>query len=214
MVKVCDFPEQLNTHIDNLLQKVCGSSLESIRLNIAPQWLTFALDTGVHYKNSSFIKSLVEFHSKLPLALSSNAYELGQITEKCARVRVLFKDRLAKLAAELKLFGDECANLEHVLVAVKTDDGGKAVANITKRLEKDKKEFVEGSVHSTLSKFFNGMPKVAVEVEAVAGATADAVVAVVEAPAATAKKRGATATTGTPKAGAKSKKQKNGQNGE
>ena len=140
MVKVCDFPEQLNTHRDNLLNKTCGSSLDRIGLNIAPQWQSFAQDTGVHYKNSSFIKSLVEFHSKLPLALSSNAYELGQITEKCASVRVLFKDRLAKLAAELKFFGDECANLEHVLVAVKTDDGGKAVANIRKGLEKKNKK--------------------------------------------------------------------------
>ena len=206
MVKVCDFLEQLNTHIDNLLNKVCGSSLDTIGLNIAPQWQSFTLDTGVHYKNSSFIKSLVEFHSKLPLALSSNAYELGQITEKCASVRRLFKDRLAKLAAELKFFGDECTNLEHVLTAVKTDDGGKAVANVTKRLEKNQKEFVEGSVHSTLWNFFNGMPAMQVAVEAAAGATADTIVAVVEtaAPAATAKKRGAT--TGTPRAGAKSRK--------
>ena len=105
MVKVCDFPEQLNTHIDNLLQKMCGSSLDRIGLNIAPQWQSFTLDTGVHYKNSSFIKSLLEFHGKLPLALSSNTYELGQITEKCASVRRLFKDRLAKLAAELEFFG-------------------------------------------------------------------------------------------------------------
>ena len=159
MVKVCDFPEQLNTHIDNLLTNVCGSSLESIRLNIAPQWQTFALDTGVHYKNSSFIKSLVEFHSKLPLALSSNAYELGQITEKCASVRVLFKDRLAKLAAELKLFGDECANLEHVLVAVKTDDGGKAVANITKRLENTKKNLLKAPYTTCCANFSMGCHK-------------------------------------------------------
>ena len=149
MVKVCDFPEQLNTHRDNLLKKVCGSSLDRIGLNIAPQWQSFTLDTGVHYKNSSFIKSLLEYHSKLPLVLSSNTYELGQITEKCASVRNLFKDRLGKLAAELKFFGDECTNLEHVLTAVKSDDGGKAVANITKRLEEGKK-FVEGSVHNTL----------------------------------------------------------------
>ena len=194
MVKVCDFPEQLNTHRDNLLNKVCGSSLDQIGLNIAPQWQSFALDTGVHYKNSSFIKSLLEFHGKLPLALSSNTYDLGQITEKCASVRRLFKDRLAKLAAELKFFGDECTNLEHVLTAVKTDDGGKAVANITKLLEKNQQEFVEGSVHSTLWKFFNGMPTMQVAVEAAAGAT---VVAVVET--ATAKKR---ATNGTPRAGA------------
>ena len=73
---------------------------------------------------------------------------------------------------------------------------------------KNQKEFVEGSVHSTLWKLFNGMPAMHVAVEAAAGATADTIVAVVEtaapaAPAAPAKKRGAA--TGTPKAGATKK---------